>query len=105
MKYFVLTMAVLCVQISLFAQNYPEPEFSNEVYFLKKDSVNSVVRLEKGSSKMESKTKMGGMGGYEMGYILDGEKSTVRLHKEPDFSFVFSNGASVKTSSPAIRIR
>jgi len=79
---------------------YPEPEFTKEVYFLKKDSVHSLVRLEKGSSKMENKTKMGGMGGYEMGYILDGEKSNVRLHKEPEFSFVFSNGASVKTSSP-----
>lgn len=82
------------------SKKYPEPEFSKEVYYLKKDSVNSVVRLEKESSKMESKTKMGGMGGYEMGYVLDGEKSPVRLQKEPGYSFVFSNGASVKTSSP-----
>ena len=81
-------------------KKYPEPEFSKEVYYLKKDSVNSVVRLEKESSKMESKTKMGGMGGYEMGYVLDGERSTVRLRQEPGYSFVFSNGASVKTSSP-----
>ena len=29
-------------------KKYPEPEFSKEVYYLKKDSVNSVVRLEKG---------------------------------------------------------
>ena len=83
------------------AQNkYPEPEFSKEVYYLKKDSVNTVMRLEKGSSKMESKTKMGGMGGYEMGYVLDGEKSTVRLNKAPDLSFVLSTGASARASSP-----
>ena len=79
---------------------YPEPEFSKEVCYLKKDSINSVVRLEKESSKVESKTKMGGMGGYEMGYVLDGEKSTARLNKRPDLSFVFSTGASVKSSSP-----
>ena len=79
---------------------YPDPEFSKEVYYLKKDSIHSLIRLEKESTKMESKTKMGGMGGYEMGYVLDGEKSTVRLNKRPDLSFVFSTGASVKSSSP-----
>ena len=90
--------SLLCAQPD--KTKYPEPEFSNEVTYLKKDSVNSVMRLEKGNSKMESKTKMGGMGGYEMGYVLDGEKSTVRFSKRPDLSFVFSTGASVKTSSP-----
>ena len=78
---------------------YPDPEFSKEVYFLKKDSVNSVVRLEKESSKMESKTKMGGMGGYENGYVLDEEKSSVRLKAGRSLSFVYSNGASARSSS------
>jgi hypothetical protein len=50
------------------------------VYYLKKDSINSVIRLEKGSSKMEAKTKMGGLGGSEMGYEMSGEKSTVLLN-------------------------
>ena len=79
---------------------YPEPEFSNEVYYLKKDSSHTLIRLEKESSKMDSKMKMGGFGGHEMGYVFDGEKSTVRLTKRPDLSFVFSTGASVKSSSP-----
>ena len=79
---------------------YPEPEFSNEVYYLKKDSTHTLIRLEKESSKMDSKMKMGGFGGHEMGYVFDGEKSTVRLTKRPDLSFVFSTGASVKSSSP-----
>jgi hypothetical protein len=100
MKHFVLSITFLCCVFFLSAQKYPEPEFSNEVNYLKKDSIHSVIRLEKGNSKMESKTKMGGMGGYEMGYVLDGEKSSVRLTRRPDFSFVFSTGASVKTSSP-----
>lgn len=102
MKYFILSAILISSGYALQAQNnnYPEPEFNKEVSYLKKDSVNTVVRLEKGSSKMESKTKMGGMGGYEMGYVLDGEKSTVRLNRRPDLSFVLSTGASVKSSSP-----
>jgi len=101
MKYSAIALVLVCSGFVLQAQNkYPDPEFSKEVYFLKKDSVNSLVRLEKGSSKMDNKTKMGGMGGYEMGYTLDEEKSTVRINKQPDLSFVFSTGASVNTSSP-----
>jgi hypothetical protein len=101
MKYFIAIVLFLSSILSLSAQKYPEPEFSNEVYYLKKDSAWSLMRLEKESSKMESKSRMGGMGGFEMGYVVDGEKSTVRLSKKPDLSFVFSSGASVKSSSSA----
>jgi hypothetical protein len=94
MKYFILSAVAVFSNLILHAQKYPQPEFSNEVYYLKKDSVNSVIRLEKGSSKMESKTKMGGLGGSEMGYEIAGEKSGVRLNKVNNFSFVFSTGAS-----------
>jgi hypothetical protein len=80
-------------------QNYPEPEFSNEVNFLEKDTVYTVIRLEKNSSKLEAKTKMGGMGGAENGYVINGEKSTVRLHGGNNLSFVFSTGASSGTTS------
>jgi hypothetical protein len=99
MKYFILSAVAVFSSLILHAQKYPQPEFSNEVYYLKKDSVNSVIRLEKGSSKMESKTKMGGLGGSEMGYEMSGEKSTVRLNKVNNFSFVFSTGASSGSSS------
>lgn len=100
MKYLIIPTAFLFLSLYLNAQNYPEPEFSNEVVYLQKDSSHTLIRLEKGSSKIESKTKMGGMGGYEMGYVLDGEKSIVRIQKAPGYSFVFSTGASVKTVSP-----
>lgn len=80
-------------------KKYPVPEFSNEVYYLKKDSVNSLIRLEKGSSKLESKTKMGGLGGSEMGYEIDGEKSTTRLRSGTDLSFVFSSGVASGSTS------
>jgi hypothetical protein len=88
---------------ALMAQKYPEPEFSNEISYLKKDSVNTLTRLEKGSSKMDTKTKMGGFGGSESGYEMEGEKSTVRLTSGSNLSFVFANGASGKSSSTAMR--
>jgi hypothetical protein len=102
-KYFFIALAILTMSPFLFAQpdktKYPEPEFSNEVYYLKKDSMNTAVRLEKGSSKMETKTKMGGMGGSESGYILDGEKSTVRLSTGNNLSFIISKGGGTSMSS------
>jgi hypothetical protein len=102
-KYFLIALTVLISDPFLFAQaeqtKYPEPEFSNEVYYLKKDSANTTVRLEKGSSKMETKTKMGGMGGSESGYILDGEKSIVRLKTGSNLSFIISKGSGASMSS------
>lgn len=76
------------------AQTYPEPEFTNEVYLLKKDSVYTLVRLEKNNAKMDTKTKMAGFGGSESGYYFDGDKSPVRLVNGDKLNFVFSNGSS-----------
>ena len=102
-KYFFIAVAILFSAAYLFAQpektKYPEPEFSNEVSYLKKDSAYSIIRLEKGSSKMDTKIKMGGFGGSESGYEIEGEKSTVRLNNGSSLSFVFSTGASARSSS------
>ena len=95
-------MAFTWSNMILFGQSknkYPEPEFTNEVYYLKKDSIYTAVRLEKGSSKMDTKTKIGGMAGSENGYILDGEKSTVRLRTGNNFSFIMSKGIKEVNSS------
>jgi hypothetical protein len=99
MKKIFLSLLVIFTVTVVIAQKYPEPEFTKEVYCLKKDSTYTVMRLEKGSSKMETKTKMGGMGGSESAYILDGEKSTVRINSGNKLSFVFSSGASSGSSS------
>lgn len=103
-KYLLFFAALICLN-NAWAQpdkkKYPEPEFSNEVYYLKKDSVNTAIRLEKNSSKMESKTKMGGLGGSESGYTIEGGKSSVRLGSGSNLSFIFSTGASPKSSSPS----
>ena len=103
MKKYLLFGITLFVSNIVFAQNdinkYPEPEFSNEVYYLKKDNGFSVVRLEKNSSKIESKAKLGGFGGSESALPIEGEKSTTRLSLLNKLSFVFSNGTTAKKSN------
>ena len=96
-KIFLLSVVVLIVNATI-GQKYPEPEFSNEIYYFKKDS-SQLVRLEKGSSKMDTKMKMGGLGGAESGYEMEGDKSTTRLINGKDLSFIFFNGSSAGTSS------
>ncbi len=105
-KYLPLLLLFMVNKLPAISQNtilsHPEPEFSNEVYYLKKDSVNSAERLEKNVSKMESKTKLGGLGGSESGYEMDGSKSTVQLTTGAKLSFIISTGASsTKALSPA----
>ena len=103
MKKYFLFFASFSIVGAAWAQSnktkYPEPEFAKEIYFLKKDSVTSVMRLEKASAKMDSKTKMGGLGGSESGYTWDETKSTVRLNTRNNLSFVFSTGASASSSN------
>jgi hypothetical protein len=102
MKNYLLTAMILsCVYYNSAAQtdkNYPVPEFSNEVTLLKKD--NTLIRLEKGTSSLEIKTKMAGFGGSESGYSMDGEKSTIRLTDANNLSFVLA--ASSSTHSPLL---
>ena len=104
MKKYLLFCSIAYLYVNAFAQTnytmYPEPEYSNEVYLLKKDS-NKVIRLEKGSSKMNTKTKLGGMGGMENGYSMDGPKSSIRLPSGTGLTFIFSTGeAPGKKTSP-----
>jgi hypothetical protein len=91
-KYFLFPAAFLFACLGLSAQNskksYPEPDFIKEVYALKSDS-NVLVRLEKGTSKMEAKTKFGGLGGGDNGYSLDKEKSRVRFSEGQPLTFIF----------------
>lgn len=102
-KCFLIVLAILSVNPVLFSQTqnltYPEPEFSNEVYYFNKNDGSKLVRLEKGSSKMDTKTKMGGFGGSESGYSIDGSKSPIRLNGGSNLSFVISSGASSGSSS------
>jgi hypothetical protein len=100
MKRFILIMISLNALVaSAQSQKYPNPEYNNEIYLFNKDSAQ-LSRLEKGSSKFQSNTKMGGMGGSETGYLMEGERSAVRLKSGNHLSFVFFAGDHGKTSSP-----
>jgi len=99
MKHLISITAFLFAVFYLHAQKYPEPEFSNEIYYLKKDSAHSLVRLEKSASKMENKSKAAGFGGFENGYAVDGAQSDVRFSNGANLSFVVSTGASASSAS------
>lgn len=99
MKKILLSLYTMLIASITVAQSYPEPEFSNEVYYLNKDSIHTVMRLEKEMGKMENKVKAAGFGGFENGYVIDGEKSGVRFSNAAKLSFVYSTGASVAANS------
>lgn len=102
-KNFLIIGAGLLCTMSAISQNttadYPEPEITNQIYFLKKDSGIILLRLEKVSSKLDTKAKMGGFGGAESSYSLPGETSPVRLNSGNNLSFVFSTDVSSGSTS------
>lgn len=101
MKKIFLSVALLVAGCIVFGQQYPQPEFVNEVYCLKKGDGNEVVliRLEKSSSQPDTKLKMAGFGGAEYGYTIGGESSTVRLNGSQSISFVYVNSSSANTAT------
>ncbi len=64
----------------------PDPEFMNQVYYL--DSANKPAALEKNSTSMVSKSKMGGFGGSSSAYVMPGKKSPIRIKSGKDISFI-----------------
>ncbi|MEO8415529.1 MAG: hypothetical protein ABI472_17845 [Ginsengibacter sp.] len=88
----------LCFEFVIHAQVYPEPAFSKEVSFLKKNNSTTSVRLEKTSSKVETKTKFGGFGGFEYGYVIEGIKSPVRL-LPGNLVFIYTTLSTARSSS------
>ena len=71
--------------------NFPVPDYSNEIYYFKKDE-SKLMRLEKNSSKFDHKTKAGGFGGVQAGYEMDGDRSSARLKERPDHVFLYYSG-------------
>jgi uncharacterized protein YxeA len=97
MKKIAFSIQLLLFTGVVIAQTYPEPEFTNEVCYLKKDSSYKVIRLEKESSKMQTKN---GFGSSETSYSIDGEKSGMRINNGNNLSFIISSGSPGTTSSP-----
>lgn len=97
MKKKISVSAALLYASMLFAQTYPDPEFSNEVYYLKKDNPYTLVRLEKNSAKQVNKVNV--IKGAEFSYEIEGKSSSVRFSSGNNISFIFSNGASSSSSN------
>lgn len=100
MKCFLLAALLFSMWTDSISQSYPDPEFTNEVYWYSGDSANKLVRLEKFISKMDTKTKMGGFGGAESGYNIDGIRSPVRLQGGHGLTFIISKNSTMMTQSP-----
>jgi hypothetical protein len=87
-----VAMVAVLMSTAAFAQNnsasYPEPEFMQEIYAFNKGG-SALVKLEKESSKLETKTKAMGWGGSESAYNFKGDKSDVRFSSAQLPSFVF----------------
>lgn len=77
---------------------YPDPEFTNEICNLKKEGTLTTMRLEKETSKMDTKTRLGG---YEMGYTMEGLASPARLTDGNNLSFIYSTTDAGYNPSPA----
>ena len=83
-----LALALIICAPAMFAQSYPNPEFTNEVYFLKKENSYSLVRLEKSAAKQETKVNV--IKGSEYGYEIEGKTSPVRLAGGGNISFIYT---------------
>jgi hypothetical protein len=94
----IILCAALGCGLAAVAQEYPNPEFNNEVYAFRKDS-NKLTRLEKETATIENKTSV--ISGSRVEYNVDAGKATVRLGNISQFSFVFWTGASASGSSAA----
>jgi len=90
-----LSGIMFCAYVTC-AQAYPQPEFTNEVYFLKKDNSYSLVRLEKSSAKQETKVNV--IKGSEYGYEIEGKSSPVRLDGGNSISFIYTTTNSSPNS-------
>ncbi len=95
----VLLLINLFVVAQTSGTTYPVPEYSNEIYLVKKDSAITLTRLEKGSAKQQMKVKLLGMGGMDQGYELDGEKSPVHLQGGSNLVFLLYDGSKASSSS------
>jgi hypothetical protein len=87
----VVFILVLGCGLTTFGQDYPNPEFNNEVYAFRKDS-GKLFRLEKETATMESKTSV--ISGSKMEYNVDANRATVRFGGIDRYSFVYWTGAT-----------
>ena len=74
----------------------------NHIYYVLPDSLTT---LEQNKARMESKTKGMGFGGSEGGFVMDGEKSTVRIKPGDTLHFAVKMAMAMGMADPTIMIR
>jgi len=89
---------VCCSNLSAIGQDYPNPEFNNEVYAFRKDS-SKLTRLEKQTANIENKTSV--ISGSRVEYNVDEGRASVRFGNIDRFSFVFWTGATASGNGAA----
>jgi hypothetical protein len=97
-KIMLVLWALGCCGGGALAQDYPNPEFNNEVYAFRKDS-GKLFRLEKQTANIENKTSV--ISGSRVEYNVEAGKANVRLGNIDRLSFVFWTGASPSTNGAA----
>lgn len=80
-------------------QDYPNPEFNNEVYAFRKDS-GKLVRLEKQTATIENKTSV--VSGSRVEYNVEAGQATVRFANIDRLTFVFWTGAVATGAAPGV---
>lgn len=97
MKKIFFLFSLFVIATSGWSQSYPQPEFSNEVYYLKKDNSYSLVRLEKNLAKQQVKSSI--IKGAEYSYEIEGKSSPIRFSNGNNISFIYSTATSSGSSN------
>lgn len=79
----------------------PDPSFLNQVYCYRGDSLTALGRVD---GRMENKVKALGFGGSQMGYSLEGARSTVRIRKTDSLRFVVKLAGSMMDPSMMLQL-
>jgi len=79
----------------------PQPQYLNNVYFLKKDSL---ISMEKGTAELKNKTKALGFGGSQTAYVMDGAKSSFRVKTGADLHFMVKINSSFMDPTAMIKL-
>lgn len=79
----------------------PDPQFLNHIYYFKADSL---ISLEQAEARLKSKTKAFGYGGSESAFIMDGEKSSLRIKSGDQIQFAVKVGISMEDPSMMIHL-
>lgn len=90
---------ILACGLVALGQDYPNPEFNNEVYAFQKDS-NKLVRLEKQTVTIDNKTSI--VSGSRVEYNVDAGQATVRFGNIERYTFVFWTGAVASGIMPGV---